>query len=142
MFGSSNRYDFDEYESFTEMLIATGLIWWLVVVVVAAVVMGCVTKKINEDRGYSEGFLWGFLLGVIGIVIVTCRPSPDYYYKNRTIRENTLSATPPVYSPQTPIVGEKEVTDAEKIENFKKLLDDGVITEEEFQAKKKQILGI
>ena len=71
MFGSSNRYDFDEYESFTEMLIATGLIWWLVVVVIAAVVMGCVTKKINEDRGYSEGFLWGFLLGVIGIVIVT-----------------------------------------------------------------------
>ena len=31
---------------------------------------------------------------------------------------------------------------AEQIKSFKKLLDDGIITEEEFAAKKKQILGI
>ncbi len=32
--------------------------------------------------------------------------------------------------------------DAEQLQKFKKLLDDGVITQEEFDAKKKQILGL
>lgn len=30
----------------------------------------------------------------------------------------------------------------EEIRNYKKVLDDGIITEEEFQAKKKQLLGL
>ncbi|MCR5150159.1 MAG: SHOCT domain-containing protein [Clostridiales bacterium] len=34
------------------------------------------------------------------------------------------------------------LSDANEIEKFKKLLDDGVITQEEFDAKKKQILGL
>ena len=29
-----------------------------------------------------------------------------------------------------------------EIRNYKRLLDDGIITEEEFQAKKKQLLGL
>ena len=41
-----------------------------------------------------------------------------------------------------PLPTSKSVSEAEEIVRFKKLLDDGVITEEEFQAKKKQILGI
>ncbi len=36
----------------------------------------------------------------------------------------------------------KPANEADEIARFKKMLDDGMITEEEFQAKKKQILGI
>ena len=34
------------------------------------------------------------------------------------------------------------VSDASQLHTFKKLLDDGVITEEDYEAKKRQILGI
>lgn len=34
------------------------------------------------------------------------------------------------------------MSEAEQIREFKGLLDDGIITEEEFEAKKRQLLGI
>ena len=36
----------------------------------------------------------------------------------------------------------QQVSDADELAKFKKLLDDGIITQEEFDAKKKQILGL
>ena len=42
-------------------------------------------------------------------------------------------------------MSQKVETDSDKtqeIRNYKKLLDDGIITEEEFEAKKKQLLGL
>ena len=37
---------------------------------------------------------------------------------------------------------EKPISNAEEISKYKKLFDDGVITQEEFEAKKKQLLGL
>ncbi|HIX15968.1 MAG TPA: SHOCT domain-containing protein [Candidatus Hungatella pullicola] len=36
----------------------------------------------------------------------------------------------------------EKTSEADEILKFKKLLDDGIITQEEFEAKKKQILGL
>lgn len=36
----------------------------------------------------------------------------------------------------------QQVSSADEIQKYKKLLDDGIITQEEFDAKKKQLLGI
>lgn len=45
--------------------------------------------------------------------------------------------------PAEPVQEDVEETDAaEQIRKFKSLLDDGIITQEEFEAKKKQILGL
>ena len=41
-------------------------------------------------------------------------------------------------SPQAKNDGDR----TEEIRNYKALLDDGIITEEEFEAKKKQLLGL
>lgn len=40
------------------------------------------------------------------------------------------------------VVGAVNISVADEIGKFKKLLDDGTITEEEFAAKKKQLLGL
>ena len=43
----------------------------------------------------------------------------------------------PAEAPPTP-----QISAAEEIKKFKELLDSGIITQEEFDAKKKQLLGI
>ncbi|WP_080488158.1 SHOCT domain-containing protein [Oenococcus oeni] len=40
------------------------------------------------------------------------------------------------------VAGSKTVSGADEISKFKALLDEGTITKEEFDAKKKQILGL
>ena len=46
-----------------------------------------------------------------------------------------------IHTTEKPVVFE-ENSDAMKIKEFKELLDEGIITQEEFEAKKKQILGL
>ena len=42
----------------------------------------------------------------------------------------------------TPTVAVNQVSPAEELKKFKELLDMGIITQEEFDAKKKQLLGL
>lgn len=44
------------------------------------------------------------------------------------------------YKKEIPVVNTS--SDEEDIKKYKKMFDDGIITEEEFNAKKKQILGL
>ena len=44
-----------------------------------AVAFGFITKHINENKGYTGGFAWGFFLGVIGIIVVACRSDNRTY---------------------------------------------------------------
>ena len=43
-------------------------------VLVVSIVFGFITKHINESKGYSGGFAWGFWLSFIGIIVVACKP--------------------------------------------------------------------
>lgn len=45
----------------------------LLAAIIVAVVWGFVTKTINENKGYSGGFAWGFFLGLIGLIVVLCK---------------------------------------------------------------------
>lgn len=36
--------------------------------------LGSITRSMNRDKGYDDGFAWGFFLGVIGIIVVAVRP--------------------------------------------------------------------
>ena len=87
---------------------------WLVV----SMICGGITNGININKGYDGGFAWGFFLGVIGIIVVACRPEKN---------SGTNSA---------------KITEADEIKKYKELLDSGAITQEEFDAKKKQLLGL
>jgi len=35
--------------------------------------MGIATKMLNEERGHHGGFWWGFVPGVIGLIVVLIR---------------------------------------------------------------------
>ena len=37
------------------------------------IALGFLTKNMNEKKGYKGGFLWGFLLSIIGVIIVAVR---------------------------------------------------------------------
>ena len=144
--------------------------------------LGVLTQGINESKGYSGGFAWGFWLGIIGIIVVSCRqPNPYYSYQTESI----IRAPAPVNEVPPPggwkcICGKghaayesgcvcgrsktealqnakKDTSEDQQsskkdtststdtisaIKEYKKLLDDGIITQEEFDAKKKQLLGL
>lgn len=37
------------------------------------VIFGFIARHIAKKKGYKNGFLWGFFLGIIGIIVVACR---------------------------------------------------------------------
>ena len=45
-------------------------------------------------------------------------------------------------SPEKETVSEEQLSDIDRIRRYKELFDEGILTEEEFSAKKRQILGI
>ena len=50
------------------------IMYYLIVTLISAAVCGAISKTISSSRGMDGGFWWGFLLGVIGIIVVALRP--------------------------------------------------------------------
>lgn len=129
-------------------------------------VFGFITKTINEANGYYGGFAWGFWLGVIGIIIVACRQPNPYAYQSQKsiIKKEPTDQIPPEggwkcscgrvhakYVSSCPCgksksdaiggKGNREKANIEALKEYKALLDQGVITQEEFDRKKQEILS-
>ena len=62
------------------------------IVLIAGIVCGCISKSINESKGYEGGFAWGFFLSVIGIIVVAVKP-----FNQPVENETTLSYTPHIF---------------------------------------------
>ena len=99
---------------------------WIFVVVMWCVIWGFVTKAIVKGKGYENSGAWfwcGFFLGIIGVIVAACKPAVNnqilYNYQQQ---------------PQT--------SSADELMKYKMLLEQGAITQEEYDAKKKQILNI
>lgn len=86
-------------------------------------ILGFVTKSISESKGYEGGFWWGFLLGILGIIVVAVRPTqPD----------------------ESTIMHEQSGTMANYVatlEQLARLKDQGILSEEEYNQKKQKILS-
>lgn len=72
----------------------------------------------NRKKGYKNGFAWGFWLNIIGIIVIAIRPF------NNTKVNKQMS------------------TKADEITKYRKLLDSGAITQEEYEKLKKEILEL
>ncbi len=162
----------------------------MIVSLIMAVIFGFITKSMNEDKGYEGGFAWGFWLGIIGIIVVACKPDNHHYYYRESEQDAALSAYAREKNDERVLeeggwkcnrcghVNASYVTScncgmyikendnwfkkrdeerkaraeeqkaqavksqADEIKKFKELLDSGAITQEEYDAKKKQILGL
>ena len=84
------------------------------VILIFAVFFGCLARNFGKKKGYGAGvsFVAGFFLGIIGLIVVLLLPDKN------DVKQGC----------------------AGELLNYKKLLDSGVITQEEFDVKKKELL--
>lgn len=92
----------------------------MISIIVMALFFGFIAGNINENKGHSfwTGFACGALLGIIGILIVAVQKD------NSDVKKVSGS-----------------YVSADELEKYKKLLDQGAITEQEFEDVKKKILN-
>lgn len=98
---------------------------YIIGVLIASCIFGFITKTMNENKGYQGGFAWGFWLTIIGVIVVACKPDNRI---NSQQNQNNLQ-----------ISGQSA---ADEIKKYKELYDQGIITAEEFQTKKEQLLKL
>lgn len=86
--------------------------------ILLGIVLACalIAKGIGEKKGYGAGlsFCAGLFLGPLGIIIMAVVPDKS---------------------------GQNTIASADALVKYKQLLDDGAITQEEFDAKKKELLA-
>lgn len=100
--------------------------YYMLVLLIAAG-LGCIPANIAKNKGYSFGLWWlyGWLLFIVAIIHVSFIP-------DKNVQQALNRAPSPI-----PSFGQSA---AEDLKKYKELLDDGVITQEEFQEKKKKLL--
>jgi len=100
-------------------------------VLAIAALLGLILANIAKEKGYSFGLWWfyGWMLFIVAIIHVQFIPD-----KNAGKTEYHPGSIPYCHPSQT--------NSAYEIRQYKELMDRGIITEEEFEKKKKQILGV
>ena len=76
-----------------------------------------------------NGFAWKSIFGLIGLSIAM-----------NLVKRSKLIV--PAKTAEPAVVIQKPTSNADELKKYKELLDSGVITQEEFDAKKKQLLGL
>lgn len=133
-----------------------------------AVVWGYATRKVIENKGYSEDwFWWGFWFGFIAFIVALTRPSLPAQYVASPSRDDemlrhggwqcqkcgrvnaayvsscgcgTTLETSRKFSENTKEKSLSELERLQLLKEYKDLLDTGMITQEEFEKKKATLL--
>ena len=111
-----------------------GAAYYVVVLAIAAG-LACIPANIAKRKGYSFGLWWfyGWMLFIVAIIHVQF--IPDKNAPQGSSAGNGAGISYPVN--QAPIQSM-----ADELKKYKELLDQGVLTEEEFAAKKEQLLKL
>lgn len=99
--------------------------------------LGFIPANLAKNKGHNFWLWWfyGWMLFIVAIIHVNFIPD-----KNSPAVPQNLSTTATNIPPVTHTSSINSVAD--EIKKYKELLDSGIITEEEFQAKKKQLLNL
>ena len=146
------------------MGIVIGIIIW-------GVIWGVATNKVIENKGYDENwFWWGFIFGFIALIVAAAKPevrsstpvpsssaSTSTPQQLTSIDQKTLAnggwkctcgRVNPSYTgtcscgkKKRDIEEEQHLEQLKKLKDYKELLDSGVISSEEYEKKKKELLG-
>ncbi len=144
---------------------------YLILIVFWGVIWGIATYKVIENKGYSDNwFWWGFFFGFIALIVALTKPDANQYAVPAAPEESGIDQkmlnnggwkclcgrVNPSYTgtcacgkskqevlkvQQKAKAEEQELAQLKKLKEYKELLDARVITEEEFEAKRKEILG-
>ena len=95
----------------------------LLTIIIVGLICGLISRAIAKGRGMVGGFWWGFFLWIIGIIVVAVKP-------NDKAKNEHNYYVPPTQS------------FASELEKLAELKERGIITQEEFEEKKKQLLGL
>ena len=101
---------------------------------IVAAGLGFIPASIAKNKGYSFGLWWlyGWMLFIVAIIHVSLIP-------NKNAQQTPISSS--VHIPYSPASGTGKSA-ADELKKYKELKDQGVITEEEFQVKKEQLLKL
>ena len=99
---------------------------YIILGLVCAFIWAKVVDGIIENKGYEEDwFWWGFFFGPIAFIIALTKPDLNKIYMDSQFYDEY-----------------QFTSSADEIKKYKDLLDSGAITQEEFDAKKKQLLDL
>lgn len=98
-----------------------------VISLVIAAGLGLIPANIAKKKGYSFGLWWfyGWMLFIVAIIHVQFIPD-----KNAPQEQSAANRIPAGQS------------GADELRKFKELYDQGVLTKQEFEEKKKRLLGL
>lgn len=107
---------------------------YLVISLVISAGLGLIPASIAKRKGYSFGVWWfyGWMLFIVAIIHAG-------FLKDKNVQQaQNYQDRPILYSPSSN-AGQNV---AEELRKYKELMDEGVISQEEFQAKKEQLLRL
>ena len=137
----------------------------VIIYLACGVVWGLVVNKIIQNKGYSENwFWWGFFFGIFALIAAlikpdisqktTQRPEEQSYWQCKVCgtrnsdyvgtckcgntRANNYSYEKSKIEQEN--AAARELNNLNMLNGYKDLLDQGVITQEEFEEKKKHLL--
>ena len=112
---------------------------WIIAVIIYSLLWAAVCFEVSKNKGYEyeagKWFAIGFLLGIFGFLIVISKPTNT---SNNSFSNQNINGVSNGNQQNSSF--SRSVTD--EIVKLKKLYDQGIITEEEFQAKKEQLLKL
>ena len=102
-----------------------------IIILAIAAGLAFIPANIAKRKGYSFGLWWfyGWMLWIVAIIHVNL--IPDKNAPQAPVQQNTAPAQPA-----------STKSAADELKKYKELLDQGIITEDEFQQQKAKILSI
>ncbi|HAI91025.1 MAG TPA: hypothetical protein DCM21_00520 [Butyrivibrio sp.] len=58
---------------------------YIFVAIIQGLIWGFIAQIISENKGYEDGFFWGFFLGIIGLIVVACKPDNNSSYDSAVL---------------------------------------------------------
>jgi len=123
--------------------------WWLIALYLIAVV-GNALVNAGAGRGAPDGagviVLMGVVLSIAPLIYLGAfsgQDGPNRFGADPRGHSSTVPPDQPTFTPRPDAPRQGRVESfSQELKELKKLLDDGLISQEEYDAKKKQILGI